>query len=564
MKKALLAVLTAIALLPLSAPAVSVEPEFVKVSSFLDGFSPTSNASRGGPGSRVGTTSDGQTVFFSDFSLFNNYSWDRSFQNNAGTLVGPKLYLSTDGGVTTSALNSAPMADWGPVAISSDAQTLVAIHKSAYISSNTKISGPGLWLSVDGGASFAKQTLRAGAGTTWDVALSSNSNLIIATEDARGYKPYVKTPASASWSELNVANGAWRNVSMSQNAAVVALCEQDSGIYISRDLGANFALEIPSLAGEGCGPMELSGDGNTLVIGRFAHPNKKVFRYQGSAWILVNTLVGVNAWGSTGSVSVSNDGQIITIGDYLSSPARISLSKDGGVSFTNISNTVSFVSSTEAFITPDGSRIFSFNSDGLYRLDVTPLQNAEPANPPEPTPYSGPVVTASRLNVDAGEDVVIGGSGMSGVTAAEVQGSDAKVLSVSDQELRLRLPDDLEPGPTDLTLKGSFGVLTIQDALLIKTNSSVALTKSAWTKNNLDGTVKLIFKDPVNKGKIQFFANGQELIWVKASDSSDPKLLNATSTPYLVHAFRLQPGKNRLETKVDGERAWRATYVPLG
>jgi hypothetical protein len=71
-------------------------------------------------------------------------------------------------------------------------------------------------------------------------------------------------------------------------------------------------------------------------------------------------------------------------------------------------------------------------------------------------------------------------------------------------------------------------------------------------------------KDPVGDGKIQFFVDGKELAWVNAVDESDPKLSVASGYPYLVRSVDLKPGKNRFEIKLDGERVWRATYVPRG
>ena len=63
---------------------------------------------------------------------------------------------------------------------------------------------------------------------------------------------------------------------------------------------------------------------------------------------------------------------------------------------------------------------------------------------------------------------------------------------------------------------------------------------------------------------MQFLLVGKEIAWVRAVDESDPKLSFANGFSYLVRTVELSPGKNRFEILVDGERVFRATYVPKG
>ena len=84
-----------------------------------------------------------------------------------------------------------------------------------------------------------------------------------------------------------------------------------------------------------------------------------------------------------------------------------------------------------------------------------------------------------------------------------------------------------------------------------------------WTKNLNDGTVKMYAKNIVGAGKVQFMLNGQEVAWVQAADTADPKLLlaGAEGSAYLVRTVDLVEGqKNVLEIWVDGVRTARSAY----
>ena len=84
-----------------------------------------------------------------------------------------------------------------------------------------------------------------------------------------------------------------------------------------------------------------------------------------------------------------------------------------------------------------------------------------------------------------------------------------------------------------------------------------------WTKNLNDGTVKMYAKNIVGAGKVQFMLNGQEVAWVQAADTADPKLLlaGAEGSAYLVRTVDLVEGqKNVLEIYLDGVRITRTAY----
>lgn len=81
-----------------------------------------------------------------------------------------------------------------------------------------------------------------------------------------------------------------------------------------------------------------------------------------------------------------------------------------------------------------------------------------------------------------------------------------------------------------------------------------------FTKKISDTQVKVYAKDIVGIGKVQFLVGGKEIAWVRATSPDDKKLRTYDNVPYLVRTVTLRPGKNRIEIKVDGGRAWFVTY----
>ena len=124
------------------------------------------------------------------------------------------------------------------------------------------------------------------------------------------------------------------------------------------------------------------------------------------------------------------------------------------------------------------------------------------------------------------------------------------------------MPAGLGAGTFDLVLIGSHGALSIANAITV-TDALVTSTEvRAWTKRISDTEVKVYAKDLVGAGKVQFMLGDKEIAWVRAVDESDSKLRMSDGSGYLVRTVDLLPGKNRFEILVDGERVFRATYVP--
>jgi hypothetical protein len=197
-------------------------------------------------------------------------------------------------------------------------------------------------------------------------------------------------------------------------------------------------------------------------------------------------------------------------------------------------------------------------ADFVTRVQFEPIQSV-------PAPYLGPVLTsASPQTVASGDEVLISGRNLASVTRVAIDGLVAQELGVSESSLRFRVPN-VSPGLKDVMVTSSFGVLTVQDLLSVVSGRAPEAT--VWTRASLDdNSAKVYARGVVGAGKVRFVVNGREVAWVRAIDSSDPKLRVPSTGPmagvsYLVRTVPLVAGKNVIEIYVEGERVRRVAYT---
>ena len=170
-------------------------------------------------------------------------------------------------------------------------------------------------------------------------------------------------------------------------------------------------------------------------------------------------------------------------------------------------------------------------------------------------PYFGPVVTNDPETAQSGSTVTYTGSDLDEVISATISGQSAAIVSKSASSLTLRVPAGLTQGMHDVVLQySSTEQITLQNGLVIQDSMK------AWTKLQADNTVKMYAKNIIGEGKIQFFHNGNEIAWIRATNSLNPKLSSANGSHYLVRTRELTDGKNIFEIFDDGVRVWRAAY----
>ena len=186
---------------------------------------------------------------------------------------------------------------------------------------------------------------------------------------------------------------------------------------------------------------------------------------------------------------------------------------------------------------------------------------------PPPPPYMGPIVSGvskSVLNPCESDMVVLSGTRLGDVTSASIQDASLRLIEVTQTRIEAEVPAGLTSAQgVDLVLISSSGRLTVQDAFDVRDEvcSLEAGELASWTKRLSDSEVKVYAKNLVDAGKLQFFLNGEEVAWVRASSESDPKLRQANGSYYLVRTIELVAGqKNVIEIHVDGERLRRVAY----
>jgi hypothetical protein len=181
-------------------------------------------------------------------------------------------------------------------------------------------------------------------------------------------------------------------------------------------------------------------------------------------------------------------------------------------------------------------------------------------------PYTGPIVQTSPNQWQPGATVNFAGSTLTPIEKVVIDGVECK-FTIVNGEIRVTLPPGIKPGTYDMKVSGDFGELTVQDAVRVAGSISAELIgKKYWTNiNEAKSSVRVIYKNPVGEGKVQFKLNGKEIMWANAVDASDPKLksfnVQGVEIPYLVRNVKLTPGiKNAFEIYLNGKRVWRAAY----
>lgn len=188
---------------------------------------------------------------------------------------------------------------------------------------------------------------------------------------------------------------------------------------------------------------------------------------------------------------------------------------------------------------------------------VEPPVVAVPAN--GGSSYVGPVIVhLSRFSVSPGDSLAAFGERLESITKLEINGATVGYQDLTSNRFVFDVPLGLMPGKYDLVLYSSFGKITYQDAFEIGISAS-SIQPFFWTKR-IGDSVKIVAKNIVGIGKVQFLLDGKEVAWIRAEDQEDPKLSATDNSQYLVRTKDLKLGKNRFQILLDGKRVWFATY----
>ena len=235
---------------------------------------------------------------------------------------------------------------------------------------------------------------------------------------------------------------------------------------------------------------------------------------------------------------------------------------------TDVSDLPAGFTSSEAF-----ANYFLDFSTGPFWVSSVNTQGVAPAqarNFAKPTPafsapvgFSGPVITSvDPVEINAGESFELRGQRLDLVESVVAGETELVITESSESKLTVSTESDLAAAIYQLSINWSGGELAFSPELtVLQSVSSENLEFSYWTKKVSETQVKMYAKNVIGEGKIQFFEDGEEVAWIRAETEDDPKLTSAIGSYYLVRTIDLEPGKNRLEIRVDGERVRFNTYV---
>ncbi len=325
-----------------------------------------------------------------------------------------------------------------------------------------------------------------------------------------------------------------------------------TGSLIDPDDNADFRGLISNFAAQSSGLLTIVGEQNATLLGEW-RDGPAPFPAYGASKI-------------TGSCKADFDLKGLTITDAEGDSITTKSFEIGETLFVkNGQDTLSLASAGTTIGVTGGFDPYSAALFGLGTIQAAPQANTTPT-------YTGPTVT-SATPAAPNTQVTLTGTNLATVTRIEIDGISIPITNATATQLTFTLPATITPGLKDLKIFSAQGTLTVQAALRVLSANGPETTQNttqprAWTKAQPDGlSIKVYARNIIGKGKIQFFVDGLEVAWARATDATDPKLRiqpdgPMAGTDYLVRTVDLNPGKNRIEIRLDGIRIWRATYLP--
>jgi hypothetical protein len=191
-------------------------------------------------------------------------------------------------------------------------------------------------------------------------------------------------------------------------------------------------------------------------------------------------------------------------------------------------------------------------------------------------PYTGPLIEgvkdngSSQFSASGTETAVFEGERLGTITKAFINGIEAEVLSTSNDEFEVSIPEGLEPGTYDLEITSSAGNLTYLDAITIVGTTSVETTSygevTAWTSRISDTQVKVYVKFPTVGEKVRIShqtggSGSYESVYVKTTSSETMeglRIVEGVGT-YVVRTIDLSD-INRIRVTVGDEELVQVRY----
>ena len=271
-----------------------------------------------------------------------NKNWMVTASDSDGSVLlagayGGRLYLSVDGGTTWTRQTPAGNADrlWRTCASDSDGSVLLA-----------GVNRGRLYLTSNSGADWAEVRPAGSANKGWQVcACDSDGSVLLAgdfgSETGAGGRLYISTDGGVNWTEARPAgdtNQHWRSGSASADGAVLLAGVHDGRLWLSTNSGTTWTQQTPAGVTDqdwrGCA---VSANGAVLLAGDYGG---SVPASGARLWLSTN---GGSSWAETrpaGDVSkhwrscaVDADGSVLLAGTY---GGRLYRSTNSGSSWTEM------------------------------------------------------------------------------------------------------------------------------------------------------------------------------------------------------------------------------------
>jgi hypothetical protein len=434
-----------------------------------------------------------------------------------------------------------------------------------------------------------------GDGAAWKVAHGTHTIRFAVLDNfdqplvGTGYRVVLENGTPADITAQPVVNGvatfsvSTKNSADGNVATFTATLQKADGINFTP---SGSAVTLNVVAGA-------SNAASTVTVTGFTTANKFTLPATDSYVLALETLVAANtrleaapadlgAVGTTLAGSITDANGVGTYGEVtISAPGLMfSAPTPGGKEVYSLDSITVQTSSTGSFA---GIDVYS-NKAGKVAVTVTSGAASQVVTL---TFADAAVTTGTVLVVDAPASVVPGSTLVVKATLADKYGNPVSagatqkvVVSYDGPGLPLSTPTAFvegklqfgvllganDSGTATVTVSVYDGVapnptkITVQKSIVIGTAGNAG-DYSSWTKKLDDNSAKIYAKNLVGAGKVQFFLNGREIAWVRATSASDAKLLSANGANYMVRTVTFAAGKNVLEVYVDGVRTTRTAYT---
>lgn len=233
-------------------------------------------------------------VSWSAIAAVGSHKWYGTAVSADGTKMAASsyagdIYTSTDGGVNWTDRTAAGTRNWLSVAISSDGQKIAAVDNAGAPGAGSSTPGD-IYTSTDNGATWTDQTA-AGTRNWMSIASSTDGTHLAAC--VNGGDIYTSTDSGATWTDQTGSGSrSWTKIASSADGSKLVASVSGGQVYTSGDGGVSWT---PHISGNIWNIVASSADGTQLA----ASSNNQIYTSvdSGTTWA-AESGAGVRSWGA--------------------------------------------------------------------------------------------------------------------------------------------------------------------------------------------------------------------------------------------------------------------------